>query len=118
MDIFYALSAPTRRSIVEILSVEGRLSSTSIADRFRVSPPAISQQLKVLRDTGLVRMEKDGRRRMYDVDPHALKELDSWTGRMTGLWNGRLDRLEALLEKQKRTQKHGQKHTRIKKQKV
>lgn len=95
MDIFYALSAPTRRSIVELLAVEGQLTSTAIALKFPWSPPAISQHLQVLRKTGLVHMEKHGQERIYEIDPIALKQLENWSMHMASQWNDRLDKSEA-----------------------
>jgi DNA-binding transcriptional ArsR family regulator len=58
MDTFTALADPTRRSIFEMLAGDGQLSVSDISNRFSVSPPAISQHLKVLRETNLVQMEK------------------------------------------------------------
>ena len=93
MDIFYALSAPTRRDIVELLAVEGQLSSTAIAQKFSSSPPAISQHLQVLRKSGLVHMEKHGQERIYEIDPFALRKLQNWTMHMASQWNDRMDKV-------------------------
>jgi DNA-binding transcriptional ArsR family regulator len=101
MDIFYGLSAPTRRTILELLASKGQLSSTEISDKFDASPPAISQHLKVLRETGLVQMEKRGQYRMYRIDPNAMLELAEWTGRMTDQWNERFNKLEKVLQAEK-----------------
>lgn len=112
MDIFYALSAPTRRTILELLAEKGRLSATDISDKFNASPPAISQHLKVLRETGLVKVEKRGQQRMYLIDPNAMLELAEWTGRITRQWNERFSRLDTVLGKGskkliKKKHKHG-----------
>ena len=58
MDIFIALAEPTRRTIIELLARSGPLSATEIYEQFPVSPQAVSQHLKVLRETQLVKMEK------------------------------------------------------------
>ena len=58
MDIFTALAEPTRRTIVELLASSGPLSATEISEQFPVSPPAISQHLKVLREVKLVRVSR------------------------------------------------------------
>jgi DNA-binding transcriptional ArsR family regulator len=108
MDIFYALSAPNRRTILELLAARGQLSSTDISDKFSASPPAISQHLKILREAGLVQMEKQGQRRMYRIDPNAMLELAEWTGKITQQWNDRFDRLDKLL-KAEQQQRHQQK---------
>lgn len=69
MDKLYALAEPTRRTILEMLAKEGQLSATEISDRFNVSPSAISQHLKVLREANLVLMEKRAQQRLYRINP-------------------------------------------------
>jgi DNA-binding transcriptional ArsR family regulator len=100
MDVFSAIAQPTRRSILEMLATRGQLSATDISDRFRVSPPAISQHLKILRDARLVRMQKRAQKRMYEINPQAVGEVEDWARHMTALWNDRFDRLESLLRQQ------------------
>jgi DNA-binding transcriptional ArsR family regulator len=102
MDTFSALAVPIRRSIIEMLATRGRLSATEICDEFQVSPPAISQHLKVLREANLVEVEKRSRQRIYHISPKALCDVEEWAHKMTGLWNGRLDRLGIVLEDKKR----------------
>ena len=65
MDKFSALADPTRRHILEMLARRGQLSATEISDKFQVSPSAISQHLKVLREANLVQMEKRVQQRLY-----------------------------------------------------
>ncbi len=101
MDKFYALAEPTRRKIVEMLASEGALSATEICDRFSVSPQAISQHLKVLREADLVRVEKRAQQRIYRINPQAVSELEGWARRLTDLWSQRIEALEALLEREK-----------------
>lgn len=102
MDVFTALAAPTRRDIIEMLAKRGRLSATDIYDRFDASPPAISQHLKVLRGVKLVRVEKQGQQRMYEIDMEGIYAFELWTQRMTSLWNKRFDALERVLEIEKK----------------
>ena len=83
MDAFAAIAQPTRRSILEMLATGGRLSATDISQRFRLSPPAISQHLKVLREARLVRMEKRAQQRIYQINPEALQDFEEWARRMT-----------------------------------
>ena len=101
MDIFSALAEPTRRTILELLARDGPLSATEIYQKFPVSPPAISQHLKVLRGANLVHMEKRAQQRMYQLNPDALFELEGWARQMTQLWNQRFDALDAVLEAKK-----------------
>ncbi len=105
MDIFYALSDPTRRKILELLASQGQLPASEIYANFPASPPAISQHLKVLRESGLVRMEKRAQQRIYQINPEAMQELEHWSMQLTQLWNQRLDALDELLkvEKEKNT---------------
>ena len=98
MDVFEAIAQPTRRSIVEMLARSGRLSATEIARRFRVTPPAISQHLKVLREARLVRMHKNRQQHIYEVNPEAVHELEDWARRMTAHWEEQLDALERLVQ--------------------
>jgi DNA-binding transcriptional ArsR family regulator len=66
-----------------------------------VSPPAISQHLKVLREANLVHMEKRAQQRIYQLNPDAMFELEGWARQMTQLWNQRFDALEKVLEVEK-----------------
>jgi DNA-binding transcriptional ArsR family regulator len=101
MDVFSALAEPTRRSIIEMLASQGRLSASEIADRFPVSAPAISQHLKVLREAKLVRVEKRAQQRIYQINPEALLELEHWAGKMREQWDEQFDALDRVLEAEK-----------------
>jgi DNA-binding transcriptional ArsR family regulator len=83
MDVFYALSAPIRRQIVELLAEGNKVAATVIAENFNVSPSAISQHLKVLLDSDIVQMHKVAQQRLYQLNPDALKELETWVEQMT-----------------------------------
>jgi DNA-binding transcriptional ArsR family regulator len=107
MDKFTAISEPTRRGILEILAREGKLSAAEIGGRFAVSGPAISQHLKILREAGLVRMEKRAQQRIYEIDPMAVNEVGDWAARMTRLWTERFDALDELLKAEKDRINHG-----------
>lgn len=100
MDSFTALAEPTRRNIMEMLAANGNLSATDIYSKFKASPPAISQHLKVLREANLVRVEKRAQKRIYYVNPEPMKELEKWIKRFTKDWQDRHDVLEDLLKKQ------------------
>ena len=98
MDIFYAIAEPTRRSIIEMLAKKGRLSATDISDKFKMSAPAISQHLKVLREAHLVSVEKQGQHRIYQLNVEKIYEFERWTHGMTKVWNERLDKLDTVLK--------------------
>jgi len=102
MDVFNALADPTRRKIIELLARSGQLSATEIYAQFQVSPPAISQHLKVLREAKLVLVEKRAQQRIYRINPDAMLELEDWARRLTQLWNERFDALDQVLESEKK----------------
>jgi DNA-binding transcriptional ArsR family regulator len=96
MDRFAALAEPNRRRIVELLGA-GPLPAGGVAARFALSAPAVSQHLKALREAGLVRVEVDGQRRIYRLDPDGLAEVEAWIAHVRRFWSERLDALEAAL---------------------
>jgi len=98
MTALQALADPTRQRIVEILAA-GALSSGEIAGRFELSPPAISQHLKTLRQARLVTVRTDRQKRIYTLDPEGVGEVSDWVARIQAFWNPRLDALEAALKK-------------------
>ncbi len=101
MDKFHALADPTRRKIIEALASQGQLSATEIADQFPISPQAISQHLKVLRETRWVQVEKRAQQRIYRINLEATDELEVWAHRLRMLWNQRFDALEQVIEAEK-----------------
>lgn len=102
MDKFHALAEPTRRKIIEMLAREGALTATEICEKFQVSPSAISQHLKILREANLVKMEKRAQQRIYHINPDAMLELEDWVRQLTLLWERRLDALDRVLAEEKR----------------
>ena len=104
MDPFTALADPTRRQILELLG-DGERAAGEIAGRFDSSPPAISQHLKVLRETGLVRVRPEGQHRYYRLDADGLGAIDDWLQRVRRFWADRLDALENELEREASKQK-------------
>ncbi len=101
-QLFYALAEPTRRNIIELLASNGELSATDICDNFAVSPPAISQHLKVLREANFVRVEKRAQQRIYHINPDAMSEIEGWVQKMTKRYNARFDALDKILEAEKK----------------
>lgn len=102
MQSLNALSDPTRRRIIELLATEEYTAGELVAE-FDMSAPAISQHLKVLRDSELVQVRAEGQRRVYAVNPAGFEELDAWLHRMHGFWSGRLDALEQAMRDEKPT---------------
>ncbi len=101
MDMFGALADPTRRNILELLATSGELSATAIYEKFPVSPQAVSQHLKVLREAHLVEMEKRAQQRLYRLNPHTLSQFEEWVQQMQQRWEERFSALDTILEREK-----------------
>jgi DNA-binding transcriptional ArsR family regulator len=101
-QLFNALADPTRRSIVELLATQGQMNATEIYENFDMSHPAISQHLKILREAELVQLEKNAQRHLYSLNIDAIHKLDDWVKQMTQHWDESYDRLDQILEAQKR----------------
>ncbi|HEV7235001.1 MAG TPA: metalloregulator ArsR/SmtB family transcription factor [Ktedonobacteraceae bacterium] len=101
MDMFVALADPTRRTILELLATNGELSATAIYEQFSVSPQAISQHLKVLREANLVEMEKHAQKHLYRLNLQTLSQFEAWVQQMQQRWSERFDALDAVLEVEK-----------------
>jgi DNA-binding transcriptional ArsR family regulator len=106
MDMFSALSDPTRRLILEMLAKSGHLSATDIYAKFHVSHPAISQHLKVLREANLVLVEKKAQRRIYRINPEPMHDLEIWIKKVTKIWDERFDALDKVLLVEQEKLKH------------
>src|SRR5438552_7312135 len=101
MDMFVALSDPTRRAILEILANRGELSATAIYEHFSISPQAISQHLKVLREAKLVVMEKRAQKHLYRLNQETLSQFEAWVQQMSQRWEERFSALDTVLEREK-----------------
>lgn len=99
MDVFGALSSPTRRRLLELLNERDRPAG-ELARAFPDLPqPAISRHLRVLREAGLVRVSPVAQRRIYSLKAERLRSVDEWVARYRALWGGRLDGLEQHLDR-------------------
>jgi DNA-binding transcriptional ArsR family regulator len=99
VEVFDAIAQPTRREILRLLA-DGELSAGTVASRFAVTQPAISQHLKVLREAGLVRERRDGPRRLYSVRPEGLSDVQSF---LANFFDERLMRLKDVAEAEERS---------------
>ncbi len=102
MDMFVALADPTRRNILELLASNGELPATTIYQNFPMSPPAVSQHLKVLREANLVEMEKRAQQHVYRLNPEKLSEFETWVKLMQQRWEERFSTLDIVLEREKK----------------
>ncbi len=100
MHAFDVLGDPVRRRILELIAdgerSAGELGAVVQAE-FGISQPAVSQHLRVLRESGLAQVRPDGARRLYAVDPTPLQDVDQWLDRFRRSWDRRLDALATEL---------------------
>src|SRR5215467_10922420 len=94
---FSALADPTRRAVLDLLRA-GTRPAGDIARAFPVSRPAISKHLSVLRRAHLVEERREGRHRMYHLNPEPLKAVDSWLNHYRQFWTASLNNLKAFVE--------------------
>jgi DNA-binding transcriptional ArsR family regulator len=94
---FRALADPTRRGVLDLLR-RGSLPAGEIARAFPVSRPAISKHLRLLRRARLVRERREGRRRLYQLNPEPLRVVDSWLSNYRLFWEMNLADLKAFVE--------------------
>jgi DNA-binding transcriptional ArsR family regulator len=92
-----ALADPNRRAVLTLLREKPRAVG-ELVGALRLTQPATSKHLRVLRDAGLVRVRTDAQRRIYALDPAPLAELDAWLASYRRLWNDRLDALGRHLD--------------------
>ncbi|MFE2969150.1 ArsR/SmtB family transcription factor [Streptomyces sp. NPDC059340] len=96
--LWTALADPHRRAIVALL-LERPRPVGEIAEACGLSQPSTSKHLRVLRDTGLVRVRQDAQRRVYALDPAPIAALDAWLTPYRKLWNESLDALGRRLDR-------------------
>ena len=95
-DVFHAIADDTRRALLDRLS-GGEEAATSLSEAFRISQPAVSQHLKVLRNAGLVAERREGRFRLYRLQPEPLREVSDWVAHYEKFWKTKLAALGELL---------------------
>jgi DNA-binding transcriptional ArsR family regulator len=94
---FQALADPTRRAVLDLLR-RGSQPAGQIAGAFPVSRPAISKHLRLLRRAHLVREHREGRHRVYQLNPEPLRAVDSWIEQYRSFWSASLANLKAFVE--------------------
>lgn len=108
MHAFDVLADPVRRRILELLAT-GEHASGEVVDviaaEFGISQAAVSQHLRVLRDTGFASVRIDGARRIYAVDAAPMQEVDAWLGQFRVFWTVKLDALATEVARGKKARK-------------
>lgn len=99
-DVFNAIAEPRRREILTLLRA-GERPATTIAGELGLSQPGASKHLRILREVGLVRDRRDGKRRLYALDARGLRSVHAWTGGFERFWDESFDRLDAYVQQRK-----------------
>ncbi|HVW96003.1 MAG TPA: metalloregulator ArsR/SmtB family transcription factor [Mucilaginibacter sp.] len=97
-DVFQAIADPTRREIINLVAFNP-LNLNAIAEKFDISRPAVSQQIKILAECGLIAIQKRGRERYCTADLKQLSEVSDWIEKYRQLWEEKFSRLDSLLSK-------------------
>jgi len=101
-DVFQILADPTRRRLLDALRA-GELSVNELVEVVDIGQPGVSRQLAILQDAQFVVVRPEGRRRLYALRPEPFRELDEWMMGYRAMWEGRLDRFAAELDRRGRT---------------
>jgi DNA-binding transcriptional ArsR family regulator len=108
MHAFDVLGDPVRRRILELLA-EGKHASGQVVEviraEFGISQAAVSQHLKVLRESGFASVEVDGARRVYSLDATPMREVDEWLSHFRGFWTHRMEALATEVARGKKARK-------------
>ena len=112
-SVFDIIAEPNRRAILSLL-VSSQQSVGEIERRLRMSQPAVSKHLRVLRDAGFVESTVDAQRRLYQLKPESLQEVDARLAQFRRFWNAHVDALERHLDRMDQSQTKSRAPTRKK----
>lgn len=97
-DVYHAIADPTRRGLLDLLG-GADLPVNSLAAPFRMSRPAVSQHLRILRQAGLVSVRRDGRQRHYRLQAARLRQVYDWVAHYERFWKEKLAALREYLDR-------------------
>jgi DNA-binding transcriptional ArsR family regulator len=100
-DVFQAIADPNRRAILSLLARK-KMTLNGVAENFRISRPAVSRHIRILKECGLVVVIPQGRERYVEVKFDRLNEVSDWIERYRQVWEARFDRLDVVLEELKK----------------
>lgn len=108
VEAFDVLGDPVRRRILELLA--GRECAAGdvvevIQAEFGLTQPAVSRQLRILRESGFATVRAEGTRRLYALEPAGLRDVEGWLGSLHSQWEQRLDALATELARGRRAQR-------------
>jgi len=98
-DVFNAIAESRRRQIVDLLARRGVLAVGALVAALGLSQPAVSKHLGVLHEVGIVSVTRDGRQRLYRLEPAELKRVYEWVSKFECLWTHQLDRITERAER-------------------
>ena len=104
VEVFQLLADPTRHRLVEELR-SGERSVGELVDAVDIGQPGVSRQLAILQVARIVSVRPDGRRRLYSLRPERFRELDAWMASYRDLWEARLDRFGAELDRRQKSRR-------------
>jgi DNA-binding transcriptional ArsR family regulator len=117
-DVFNAIAEPRRREIIGLLADGGEQGVGDLVGALRLSQPAVSKHLRVLRRVRLVSASRRGRRRVYRLEPGELKIVHDWIKDYERYWNHQISRIKERAERHAREQeKQGPEHSQDPQQK-
>jgi DNA-binding transcriptional ArsR family regulator len=96
-DVFQLLAEPSRRQLLDALR-HGERSVTQLVDRTHMSQPSVSKQLRLLLDSGCVRLRKSGRQHLYSIEGRPLREASEWLSYYERFWEEGLSRMDKVLQ--------------------
>lgn len=100
-DVFQILAEPSRRQLLEALR-HGERSVNDLVGRTHMSQPSVSKQLRLLLDSGVVSLRKEGRQHLYSIQGRRLREASEWLSYYERFWDEGLARMDEVLKKQAR----------------
>ena len=109
-DIFNAIAEPARREILDTLAREGELAVSDLVVSMGISQPSVSKHLSVLRDVGVVAVERRGRQRMYSIHAEQLRAVHQWTQSFERFWTNHAERVKQRAERMSATRQQSTSH--------
>lgn len=99
MTVFEVLAEPNRRKVLQLLREGGEQPAGAFVEVLDLAQPTVSQHLRTLREAGLVSVRAEAQRRLYQLRPEGLQELEEWLAPFRASWADRLDDLESHLDR-------------------
>jgi DNA-binding transcriptional ArsR family regulator len=106
--VFQVLADPTRRRLIDALR-DGERSVNELVEMVDIGQPGVSRQLAILEDADFVIVRPEGRRRLYSLRPEPFRELSQFVTTYRTIWEGRLDRFAAELDRRRRNKHNKEK---------